>query len=123
MQIERADLGVVEGARTGASMFNVVTRPQCGEPLADDAEFADELDKFAIGGFRTKHGSNKRDQPGRETVQVTVEHPHFGLEKRCAQDVFAGREKARQRSGYAVGRQYRHVPVDNERWGEWPTVD
>jgi hypothetical protein len=50
VQIERPDLRVVEGARTGASMFDVVTRPQCGEALALDAELADEFDKFAIGG-------------------------------------------------------------------------
>ena len=93
MQIERPDLRVVEGGRTGASMLDVVTRPQCSESLAGKAEFADELDEFAIGWLRSEHGSQERDDPGRKAVPVTVEHTHFGLEKRCAQDVFARGER------------------------------
>jgi len=59
VQIEQPDLRMVEDSRTGASMFDVVTHPQCGKALAGDAEFADELDKFAIGRLRTEHGSQK----------------------------------------------------------------
>jgi hypothetical protein len=114
---------MVKESRTGASMFDVVTRPQCGEALASDAEFADELDKFVIGSLRAEHSSQKRDQPARELFPVTVEHAYFGLEKRCAQDIFARCEKARQRAGHMVGRQDRHVLVDNERRCERPTVD
>jgi hypothetical protein len=64
VQIERPDLRVVEGGRAGASMLDVVMRPQCGEALAGDAEFADELEKLAIGRLRAEHGSQKRDGPG-----------------------------------------------------------
>jgi len=60
------------------------------DPLRDTLEFH----KFAIGRLRAEHGPHKRDHPGREPVPVTVEHTHFGLEKRCAQDIFARREKA-----------------------------
>jgi len=65
VQIERPDLRVIEGGRTGASMLDVVTRPQRGEALASEAEFADELDKFAIGWLRAEYGSQERDHPGR----------------------------------------------------------
>src|ERR1700737_4861770 len=94
VQIEWPDLRDIEGARTGASMFDVVSGPQCGEALARDAEFADDLHKFTVGRVRAEHGSHKGDHPGREPLPVTVEDAHFGLEKRRAKDVFAWREKA-----------------------------
>src|ERR1700751_1815326 len=94
VQVERPELRMVEGGRTGASVFDVVTCPQCGEALAGKAEFADELDEFAIGGVGAQRGSQKRDDPGGELVPIAVEHAQFGLEKRCAQHVFTWREKS-----------------------------
>src|ERR1700739_1593762 len=94
VQIERPDLWVVQSGRTGASMFDVVTRPQRGDALAGDGEFTDELNEFAVGRLRAQHGSHKWDHPGGEAIPVAVQRAQFGLEKRCAQDVFARAEEA-----------------------------
>jgi hypothetical protein len=39
-------------------MFDVVTRPQCGEALAGDAELADEFHQFAVGRFGAEQGAH-----------------------------------------------------------------
>jgi hypothetical protein len=43
VQIERANLRMLEDGGPDASMLDVVTRPQCGKALAGEADFTDEL--------------------------------------------------------------------------------
>jgi len=55
-------------------VFDVVTHPQCGKALAGDAEFDDELDKFAIWRLAPRKASKKRDHPSSEPLPVTVKN-------------------------------------------------
>jgi hypothetical protein len=104
-------------------MLDVVTRPPCSESLAGKAEFADELDEFAIGWLRSEHGSQERDDPGRKAVPVTVEHTHFGLEKRCAQDVFARGERYDSARAMRLDASIPMFLLTTKCRGKWPAVD